>query len=432
MPPPKSSQATISSYFLPSPTKPAKRRERPTSPASPIDLTSDAENGIDDYADEPPIKKIKVARPSQSQPRSSFSTKSKKPSGTVTCTQSTLFPEVSAPPRSNFPTQTRSTGMAGRWAFMPQGSLPEGSGPEIGPTQDTSSGSDASREAEKAKRHEAFKKKLLTDDTRFRLRPGILGAPGTPHVEEGAQSSMPASEEGDAVEESGDDSDNTFREVMNMFSHPGSETAKGKGKQKASAKTTPTVRGSKQDSAAVTRRSKKPPPNVGPSGETYTPLELQVLTPGSSLPLRYSSSSQVLKLKEDNPGTLLMIEVGYRYKFFGNDAKVCKSCLVLGGMVDKEQVAAKELGMVAYNDRNFLVASIPTERLSVHLKKSVPVVIRIKTLFNVVNCYRLLARGYRVGVVNQAETAALKKVSENRNAPFDRKLTHLYTAATYV
>jgi len=29
-----------------------------------------------------------------------------------------------------------------------------------------------------------------------------------------------------------------------------------------------------------------------------------------------------LKLKEDNPGTLLMIEVGYKYKFFGDDAKV--------------------------------------------------------------------------------------------------------------
>lgn len=32
--------------------------------------------------------------------------------------------------------------------------------------------------------------------------------------------------------------------------------------------------------------------------------------------------SQVLKLKEDNPGTLLMIEVGYKYKFFGDDAEV--------------------------------------------------------------------------------------------------------------
>jgi DNA mismatch repair protein MSH3 len=31
---------------------------------------------------------------------------------------------------------------------------------------------------------------------------------------------------------------------------------------------------------------------------------------------------QVLQLKEDNPGTLLMIEIGYKYRFFGSDAKV--------------------------------------------------------------------------------------------------------------
>lgn len=37
-----------------------------------------------------------------------------------------------------------------------------------------------------------------------------------------------------------------------------------------------------------------------------------------------------------------------------------------------------------------------------------------------------------MGIVDQAETAALKKVGDNRNAPFERKLAHLYTAATYV
>jgi DNA mismatch repair protein MSH3 len=86
--------------------------------------------------------------------------------------------------------------------------------------------------------------------------------------------------------------------------------------------------------------------------------------------------------------------------------------------------------MVAYYDRNFLVASIPTERLNVHLKKLV--IISIIHQSTHVMYPRLLARGYKVGVVNQVETAALKKVSDNRNAPFDRKLTCLYTAATYV
>ncbi|KAF8831364.1 hypothetical protein HHX47_DHR1000478 [Lentinula edodes] len=124
----------------------------------------------------------------------------------------------------------------------------------------------------------------------------------------------------------------------------------------------------------------KRPEELGPSGEPWTPLE-----------------KQVLKLKGDNPGTLLMIEVGYKYKFFDEDAKI----------------AASVLGMVAFRDRNFTVASIPVERRDIHLKN-------------------LLSHGHRVGIVNQVETAALKKVGENRNTPFERKLVRLYTATTYV
>ena len=43
---------------------------------------------------------------------------------------------------------------------------------------------------------------------------------------------------------------------------------------------------------------------------------------------------------------------------------------------------------------------------------------------------RLLSRGHKVGIVGQTETAALKKAGQNRNAPFERELTHLYTAVT--
>jgi DNA mismatch repair ATPase MutS len=45
---------------------------------------------------------------------------------------------------------------------------------------------------------------------------------------------------------------------------------------------------------------------------------------------------------------------------------------------------------------------------------------------------RLLAQGYRVGIVNQIETAALKKIGDNKSGPFERQLTKLYTAATFV
>jgi len=65
-----------------------------------------------------------------------------------------------------------------------------------------------------------------------------------------------------------------------------------------------------------------------------------------------------------------MIEVGYKYRFFGEDAKVCSIWLTLCVFTYVHaQIAAKELGIVAYPDRNFIVASIPTHRRDIHLRK---------------------------------------------------------------
>ena len=49
-----------------------------------------------------------------------------------------------------------------------------------------------------------------------------------------------------------------------------------------------------------------------------------------------------------------------------------------------------------------------------------------------VHVKRLITAGYKVGVVRQMETAALKAAGDNRNAPFGRKLTNLYTKGTYI
>ncbi|KAK4227493.1 muts domain V-domain-containing protein [Podospora fimiseda] len=119
---------------------------------------------------------------------------------------------------------------------------------------------------------------------------------------------------------------------------------------------------------------------------------------------------QFLDIKRKHLDTLLIVEVGYKFRFFGEDARI----------------AAKELGIVcipgkfrydehpseAHLDR-FASASIPVHRLSVHAK-------------------RLVAAGHKVGVVRQIETAALKKAGDNRNAPFVRKLTNVYTKGTYI
>ncbi|PBK96664.1 hypothetical protein ARMGADRAFT_988633 [Armillaria gallica] len=214
-------------------------------------------------------------------------------------------------------------------------------------TETTAAKSPTKREIDaKKKRQEAFRKKLLADDHRF-----------------SRQASSTREPEQDEVEElSGSESDDEFKALTKMFS------AKGQNAKKVSKK------------PVRTKSVPKVAEENGPCGQPYTPLE-----------------KQVLQLKKENAGTVLMVEVGYKYRFFGDDAKV----------------ASKELGMVSFNDRNFLVASIPSHRRDIHLKK-------------------LLSQGYRVGIVQQTETAALKKIGDNRNAPFERKLTGLYTATTFV
>ncbi|KZV92839.1 hypothetical protein EXIGLDRAFT_717809 [Exidia glandulosa HHB12029] len=120
--------------------------------------------------------------------------------------------------------------------------------------------------------------------------------------------------------------------------------------------------------------------DIGPSGLPYTPLE-----------------KQVMRMKDKYPGVLLLFEVGYKYRFYGDDARV----------------AAQALGFVCYRMRNFLSASFPLQTRPQHVKK-------------------LLSLGHKVGVIGQSETAALKKAGTNRNSLFERKLLHIWTSATYI
>lgn len=102
-----------------------------------------------------------------------------------------------------------------------------------------------------------------------------------------------------------------------------------------------------------------------------------------------------MDLKKRYPDVLLMVEVGYRYRFFGQDA----------------EIAARVLGIYAHLDHNFMTASIPTFRLNVHVR-------------------RLVSAGYKVGVVKQTETAAIKAHGSNKLGPFCRGLSALYTKST--
>ena len=55
------------------------------------------------------------------------------------------------------------------------------------------------------------------------------------------------------------------------------------------------------------------------------------------------------------------------------------------------------------------------------------------TLFNILFfVLRLVSKGYKVGVVKQTETAALKAAGNNKSKVFTRELHALYTKATLV
>ncbi|KAI8964828.1 muts domain V-domain-containing protein [Daldinia sp. FL1419] len=140
-----------------------------------------------------------------------------------------------------------------------------------------------------------------------------------------------------------------------------------------------------------------PPPTKGKKKGTKT---------GKLTPMEI----QFLDIKRKHMDTLLIVEVGYKFKFFGEDARIAAKELSIVCIPGKFRY--DEHPSEAHLDR-FASASIPVHRLPVHAK-------------------RLVAAGHKVGVVRQIETAALKKVGDNRNAPFTRKLTNVYTKGTYV
>ncbi|KAI4111280.1 MAG: hypothetical protein LQ339_000741 [Xanthoria mediterranea] len=136
----------------------------------------------------------------------------------------------------------------------------------------------------------------------------------------------------------------------------------------------------------------RPPPN-GKGSSKLTPME-----------------KQILDIKRSHMDTLLIIEVGYKFKFLGEDARTAAKELSIVCIPGKFRY--DEHPSEAHLDR-FASASIPVHRLHVHVK-------------------RLVGAGHKVGVVRQIETAALKAAGDNRNAPFVRKLTNVYTKGTYI
>ena len=119
---------------------------------------------------------------------------------------------------------------------------------------------------------------------------------------------------------------------------------------------------------------------------------------------------QYLDIKRKHLDTIIIYEVGYKFKFFGQDASIAAKELSIvcipGKLRYDEHISEAHLN-------RFASASVPVPRLPVHVK-------------------RLVNAGHKVGIVRQKETAALKAAGDNRGAPFVRELTNVYTKGTYV
>lgn len=109
----------------------------------------------------------------------------------------------------------------------------------------------------------------------------------------------------------------------------------------------------------------------------YTPLE-----------------QQYVDIKKKHPDKLLLVECGYKFQFFGEDALAAsKACRIYCGVKG-----------------NFNTASVPVVALARHVSN-------------------LVAAGHKVGIVRQIDTAALKKAS-GKSGAFRRELCEVYTRGT--
>lgn len=122
---------------------------------------------------------------------------------------------------------------------------------------------------------------------------------------------------------------------------------------------------------------------------------------------------QVWELKKDHLDKLLLVQVGYRYKFFGEDAQIASRILNIKLINGKISFNFDQPCKDDHLYTSFAQSSIPLERLLVHVR-------------------RLLVRGYVVAVVDQMETAALREGSESKGKVFQRKLSHVYSPGTFI
>jgi DNA mismatch repair protein MSH3 len=115
--------------------------------------------------------------------------------------------------------------------------------------------------------------------------------------------------------------------------------------------------------------------------------------------------NQFFYFRRKFPNVLFFVESGYKFEFFDTHAQIAAKVSFLSAFLPPPP---KELDIACTHRSNFFRASIPVERLRVHLRT-------------------LVERGYKIGVIEQIESVALRA---KPSAPLARDLTRFYTRAT--
>lgn len=120
---------------------------------------------------------------------------------------------------------------------------------------------------------------------------------------------------------------------------------------------------------------------------------------------------QVKDLKLQHLDKILAIQVGYKYKFYCQDAVIVHKILNIMLVPGKLNIIDESPTDKLYNKLAY--CSIPEPRLHIHLQ-------------------RLLDKGLKIGIVDQTETSAIKSVESKSSNLFKRQLSNVFTKGTYI
>lgn len=268
-----------------------------------------------------------------------------------------------------------------------------------GPTKHPIADHPRAKDPVRRQRKERLRKILLGDDNVF--------SQGQQEDEEVA--------EDDDVEEDGDQQENNeatakFKSLMQDYTSPEPSSKRTSAKRKAA--------------------QPKPREEIGPSGQTYTLLELQVSNTTLSISMllriyRSANSRRTIRvlffcLKSDT-SALSLVKM---HKLVLRDL-IIMTTQPHHSLLDRFKAAEHRL---------LPQAKLPYCNDTCSSKggasKEVSRPLQLPMTSSHLSTFRLLSQGLKVGIVEQVETAALKKVSKNKGGVFARELTHLYTAAT--